>query len=74
MFAMEAEIRCPLLPAEGPYGLIICPSRELASQTCTTIEYFTKALSDNGFPKLYTVCMIGGTSVTEQVFRVSIFC
>ncbi|GIX73190.1 probable ATP-dependent RNA helicase DDX41 [Caerostris extrusa] len=30
MFAMEQEKHLPFLQEEGPYGLIICPSRELA--------------------------------------------
>jgi len=33
MFALEQEYRLPFVKNEGPYGLIICPSRELAKQT-----------------------------------------
>lgn len=70
MEAMEAEMRAPFLPGEGPYGLVVCPSRELAVQTFGTVEYFCKALEEDGFPKLRAVCMIGGTSVAVQSQRV----
>lgn len=33
MFSFEQEIRLPFVPNEGPYGLVICISRELAKQT-----------------------------------------
>lgn len=60
-------MKSPFLSGEGPYGLVICPSRELAVQTFGTVEYFAKALKTDGFPQLRSVCMIGGTSVQEQV-------
>jgi hypothetical protein len=34
MLALEEEQKLPLTPGEGPCGLILCPSRELARQTC----------------------------------------
>ena len=33
MFALEEEMNMPLEGKEGPIGLILCPSRELARQT-----------------------------------------
>ncbi|KAG8924687.1 hypothetical protein FRC00_004818 [Tulasnella sp. 408] len=33
MMAMEDEKKLPLVKGEGPVGVILCPSRELASQT-----------------------------------------
>jgi ATP-dependent RNA helicase DDX41 len=36
------ESRLPFNRDEGPYGLIICPSRELAKQIFEIIEHFTK--------------------------------
>jgi len=33
MFALEEETNMPLEPGEGPIGLVLCPSRELARQT-----------------------------------------
>ena len=32
MFALEQETRLSFVSNEGPYGLIVCPSRELAKQ------------------------------------------
>lgn len=67
LFAMEAELKSPFVAGEGPYGLVVCPSRELAVQTFGTVEHFSKALVEDGFPPLRSVCMIGGTSVQDQV-------
>jgi ATP-dependent RNA helicase DDX41 len=30
MIALQEEIMMPIMPGEGPVGLIVCPSRELA--------------------------------------------
>eukprot|EP01055_Gregarina_sp_Pseudo9_P001486 Gregarina_sp_Pseudo_9__1485@NODE_1_length_8127_cov_32_238872_g0_i0_p1_GENE_NODE_1_length_8127_cov_32_238872_g0_i0NODE_1_length_8127_cov_32_238872_g0_i0_p1_ORF_typecomplete_len620_score151_17DEAD/PF00270_29/1_6e43DEAD/PF00270_29/7_8e02Helicase_C/PF00271_31/3_9e03Helicase_C/PF00271_31/2e29ResIII/PF04851_15/1_6e10ResIII/PF04851_15/7_2e03ResIII/PF04851_15/9_3e03ERCC3_RAD25_C/PF16203_5/4_5e07UTP25/PF06862_12/3_5e02UTP25/PF06862_12/0_005Helicase_C_4/PF13871_6/0_0012SecA_DEAD/PF07517_14/0_042XPCbinding len=68
--ALEQELRLPLTAGEGPIGLIICPSRELASQTINTINRFTTALYRDGFPRLRTLLLIGGVSVSEQASRV----
>lgn len=38
MFCLEQEIKMPFIKNEGPYGLIICPSRELAKQTHEIIQ------------------------------------
>lgn len=38
MFCLEQEIRMPFIPNEGPYGLVICPSRELAKQTHEIVQ------------------------------------
>lgn len=38
MFSLEQEVRMPFIRNEGPYGLIICPSRELAKQTHEIIQ------------------------------------
>lgn len=44
MFALEQEYRLPFARNEGPYGLIICPSRELAKQTNDIIMVSVKTL------------------------------
>jgi len=36
MFALEEEMNMPLEGKEGPIGLVLCPSRELARQ----VQYF----------------------------------
>ncbi|KAK2158390.1 hypothetical protein LSH36_171g03038 [Paralvinella palmiformis] len=67
MFCLEQEKRLPFVKGEGPYGLIVCPSRELARQTIEVMEYFVKVLEAGGYPVLrYTLC-IGGMSVKEQL-------
>jgi len=57
----------PLEPGEGPVGLILCPSRELAKQTYEVVEYFARALGRGGFPEIRSVLCIGGESKKSQV-------
>jgi ATP-dependent RNA helicase DDX41 len=42
--AVQDEMMLPLESGEGPLGLIVCPSRELASQTVEVITQYTDAL------------------------------
>lgn len=44
----------------------MCPSRELARQTCDVITGFTAALQNDGFPELRTMLCIGGVDVKGQ--------
>jgi len=67
MFALEEEVNMPLEPGEGPVGLILCPSRELAKQTYEVVEYFARALGRGGFPEIRSVLCIGGESKKSQV-------
>lgn len=67
MFALEQEKKLSFVKNEGPYGLCICPSRELARQTNDIIEYYCKCLADDGFPLLRNVLCIGGVSVKDQM-------
>ena len=66
MFALEQELSLPFMKDEGPYGLIICPSRELAKQTHEIMQYYCDALSASGMPSLRVCLCIGGVSVKEQ--------
>ncbi|PFH31556.1 DEAD (Asp-Glu-Ala-Asp) box polypeptide 41 family protein [Besnoitia besnoiti] len=66
MGALESELRAPYLAGEGPFGLVVCPSRELASQTNDVCSFFCEKLHEGGFPRLRCVCIIGGISVVEQ--------
>merc|ERR1712066_750371 len=47
MMAMEQEVTLPFNRGEGPFGLVVTPSRELAKQTADVIKeicmYFDKA-------------------------------
>ncbi|RKO98710.1 LOW QUALITY PROTEIN: hypothetical protein CXG81DRAFT_30392 [Caulochytrium protostelioides] len=64
--ALEAECRLPLAPGEGPTGLVICPSRELARQTYDLAVALSEALTADGHPPLRPLLAIGGVSMGEQ--------
>ena len=67
MFALEDEVKLPLIRGEGPVGVILCPSRELATQTYENVLTWTDALSKDGkYPRLNTLLCIGGISMSEQ--------
>lgn len=66
MFALRAETKLPLVKGEGPCGLVICPSRELARQTWEVIEHFTAQLGQEGFPRLRSLMCTGGIDMREQ--------
>jgi len=67
MFCLEQEARLPFTSGEGPYGLIVCPSRELAKQICEQIEHFTLGLKNQGLPSLRTCLAIGGMSSSDAM-------
>ncbi|XP_037282484.1 ATP-dependent RNA helicase abstrakt isoform X1 [Rhipicephalus microplus] len=67
MFCLEQEKRLPFIQNEGPYGLIVCPSRELAKQTFEIVSFFMRDLEGAGYPSLRGCLCIGGTSVKEQL-------
>jgi len=67
MFCIEQEKRLPFVQNEGPYGLIICPSRELAKQTADIINDYCNSLESDGFPSIRCALCIGGMSVKEQL-------
>lgn len=66
MIALEEEMKLPIEPGEGPIGLILCPSRELARQTHEVIEHYCEALARGGYPRLRTVLAIGGEDKRAQ--------
>ncbi|KAI0371819.1 DEAD-domain-containing protein [Pilatotrama ljubarskyi] len=67
MFALEEEARLPFIRGEGPVGVILCPSRELATQTYENILTWTAALAKDGrYPQLNTLLCIGGISMSGQ--------
>ncbi len=67
MLALEEEMKLPVVGGEGPFGVILCPSRELARQTFDVVEYFCKYLHRGGFPELRTVLCIGGEDKRTQI-------
>lgn len=69
MFALEQECKLSFKSGEGPYGLIIVPSRELARQIYEIIEFYSRSISnsDRKIPCLKTCLCIGGVSVKDQL-------
>jgi ATP-dependent RNA helicase DDX41 len=68
MAALEEEFRMPILPGEGPVGIILAPSRELARQTYDTVHEFCEIISKSpGFPGLRSQLLIGGESARDQL-------
>ena len=67
MVALQEEILMPIVPGEGPFGMIICPSRELAKQTYDVIEQFLLPLKDAGYPEIRPLLCIGGVDTRAQL-------
>jgi ATP-dependent RNA helicase DDX41 len=67
MTAVEEESKLPFVRGEGPVGVILCPSRELANQTYENVLAWTDALAqEKKYPRLNTLLCIGGISMGEQ--------
>ncbi|XP_055906190.1 ATP-dependent RNA helicase abstrakt [Eupeodes corollae] len=71
MFVLEQEVRLPFIKNEGPYGLIICPSRELAKQTHDIIVYYCQQLRGSNLPEIRSCLAIGGMPVSEAADVIS---
>jgi len=68
MVALEEELRMPIVANEGPAGIILAPSRELARQTYDVVHEFCQAVSAApGYPELRCQLLIGGESVRDQM-------
>ncbi|KAI5076913.1 hypothetical protein GOP47_0008978 [Adiantum capillus-veneris] len=68
MLALQEELRMPIHGGEGPFGLVVCPSRELARQTFDVVEEFVSVLkSKGGYPDLKSMLCIGGVDKRPQV-------
>jgi ATP-dependent RNA helicase DDX41 len=79
MAAMEEEARMPLVAGEGPVGIVLAPSRELARQTYDIVSEFCTAIrnannnnsNQEGGGKTYPVIrsqlLIGGESARDQL-------
>ncbi|KAJ9474946.1 putative ATP-dependent RNA helicase DBP2 (putative) [Pseudozyma hubeiensis] len=66
MLSAEEERRLPFTRGEGPVGMIVCPSRELARQTYDSIKGIAEALEHGGYPQIGVLLCIGGISMSEQ--------
>lgn len=67
MVALQEEVSMPIIPGEGPFGLVICPSRELARQTFEVVEEFVAVLQERGYPELRPMLCIGGIDMRSQL-------
>ncbi|KAJ3075906.1 hypothetical protein HDU98_006538 [Podochytrium sp. JEL0797] len=68
LFALEQEMRLPLISGEGPIGMIVCPSRELARQTYDVAKEFSAALAKNRkYPELRVLLCMGGIGMQDQM-------
>lgn len=67
MFCLEQELKMPFIKNEGPYGLIICPSRELAKQSFDIVRHFCDGLRKCGMPEIRCCLSIGGVPVSEAI-------
>lgn len=67
MFCLEQEVKMPFIKNEGPYGLIICPSRELAKQSFDIVQHFCDSLKKCGLPEIRCSLAIGGVPVSEAI-------
>ncbi|EJK69601.1 hypothetical protein THAOC_09127, partial [Thalassiosira oceanica] len=68
MAAVEEEARMPLVPGEGPVGIVLAPSRELARQTYEVVTEFCAALdADPKYPGIRSQLLIGGESGRDQL-------
>jgi ATP-dependent RNA helicase DDX41 len=77
MAALEEEMRLPLVAGEGPIGIILAPSRELARQTFDQVKEFCQVISDTpGYPELRAQLLIGGEPVrqTESLLTLGSHC
>ncbi|BGP54185.1 hypothetical protein JCM8202_001318 [Rhodotorula sphaerocarpa] len=66
MFALEEEKRMPFVQGEGPVGIIICPSRELARQTFEGLQEMARLMEQGGYPQVRSLLCIGGINMSEQ--------
>ncbi|KAL7196136.1 hypothetical protein ACSBR1_036203 [Camellia fascicularis] len=67
MVELQEELMMPIVPREGPFGLIICPSRELARQTYEVVEQFLIPMREYGFLELRPLLCIGGVDMRSQL-------
>ena len=65
LFCLQQEMELPFEPKEGPFGLIVCPSRELARQTAQVFTYYSDSMKQAGFPKISVALCTGGIPIKE---------
>ncbi|KAK9748800.1 hypothetical protein RND81_02G082000 [Saponaria officinalis] len=66
MVALQEELTTSIVSGEGPFVLIVCPSRELASQTYEVLEHFLSPFWDDGYSQIRPLLCIGGVDMRTQ--------
>ncbi|KAF9582516.1 hypothetical protein BGW38_000112 [Lunasporangiospora selenospora] len=66
MRALEEETKMPLAKGEGPIGMIVCPSRELARQTYDGFVGIADLLHKGGYAQVKTLLCMGGINMQDQ--------
>lgn len=69
MVAWEMEVRLPFVSGEGPSGLILSPSRELARQTFDITTECCESIARGRGPNLRTFLAIGGTKLDNDALK-----
>jgi ATP-dependent RNA helicase DDX41 len=64
LLAASEEVRMPLIANEGPLGILLSPSRELARQTFELVQELCEAFQPG---LLRSQLLIGGESVRDQL-------
>ncbi|GJN28031.1 hypothetical protein PR202_gb16112 [Eleusine coracana subsp. coracana] len=67
MVALQEETMMPIVPGEGPFGMVVCPSRELAKQTYDVVAQFLAPLREAGYPEIRPLLCIGGVDMRTQL-------
>jgi len=67
LLALGMEMKNPVVGNEGPFGLIMGPSRELQTQTFEVIQYFCDELRKAMHPEIRSILAIGGQNKATQL-------
>ncbi|KAG0254896.1 hypothetical protein BG011_005457, partial [Mortierella polycephala] len=66
MRALEEETKMPLAKGEGPIGMVVCPSRELARQTYDEFVRLGDELHKGGYAQIKVLLCMGGINMADQ--------
>lgn len=66
LLAVEAETRLAYAACDGPQGVILCPSRELARQTHGGLVAMAAAMEQEGYAAIRVLLCTGGIPMAEQ--------
>ncbi|PVV02647.1 hypothetical protein BB560_002895 [Smittium megazygosporum] len=67
----QKEVKLPFEKGEGPVGILLSPSRELAQQTHDGILEISRVLKEGGYPEIRSLLCIGGISMNEQQYTLN---